>query len=141
VLITSASETPLPDLILIGLDSNCQKLAAVRQKVMTTLELRLAGRTVLACAEPHVERWYLADPEAFAKAVGPAPPVGKTKCEKDRYKAMLRHVVADAGHIAPFGGIEFAREIVAQMDWYRAGKAVNSLKRFLDSLRAALKRI
>jgi hypothetical protein len=141
VLLGSLSGIPLPDLIVIGIDSNCQSLAAMRQSIQNILDQRLRDRTVIACPEPHVERWYLADPVAFSEAVGPAPTLGKTKCVKDRYKAILARAVSDAGHISPQGGLEFAREIVARMDWYRAGKSAGSLKMFLDDLRASLKRL
>jgi hypothetical protein len=141
VLLGSLSGVPLPALIVIGIDSNCQSVAAMRQSIQDILDQRLRDRTVVACPEPHVERWYLADPVAFSEAVGPAPTLGKTKCEKDRYKAILARAVSDAGHVSPQGGLEFAREIVAHMDWYRAGKSTGSLKLFLDDLRAHLKRL
>jgi hypothetical protein len=136
-----SSGIPLPDLIVIGIDSNCQSHAAMRQSIRNLLDQRWMDRTVIACPEPHVERWYLADLVAFSEAVGPAPTLGKTKCVKDRYKAILARAVSDAGHVSPQGGLEFAREIVARMDWYRAGKSAGSLKMFLDDLRASLKRL
>jgi hypothetical protein len=113
----------------------------MRQSIQNVLDDRLKDRTVIACPDPHVERWYLADPVAFSKAVGTPPTLGRTKCEKDRYKAILARAVADAGHVSPQGGLEFAREIVAHMDWYRAGKSEGSFKLFLDDLRAGLKRV
>jgi hypothetical protein len=36
------------------------------------------------------------------------------------------------------GGIEFAEDLVASMDLYRAGKNEKSLKHFVDDLRAGL---
>jgi hypothetical protein len=141
VLLGALSGVPLPDLIVIGIDSNCQSIAAMRQSIQSALDQRLIERTIIACPEPHVERWYLADPVAFSEAVGPAPTLGKTKCGKDRYKTILARAVSDAGHISPQGGLEFAHEIVARTDWYRAGKSAGTLKTFLDDLRARLKRL
>ena len=42
-------------------------------------------------------------------------------------------------HVVGVGGIEFAQEIVAGMDLYRAGKNDRSLKAFLDDLRSKLR--
>jgi hypothetical protein len=141
VLLNSMSGVPLPDLIVVGIDSNCEGLIVVRQQVRNALDPRLSDRTVIACPDPHVEIWYLSDPKAFAEAIGSAPRLGRKKCEKDRYKQILAKAVADAGNLAPLGGIEFAREIVARIDWHRASRSVNSLEMFLSDLRAGLNRI
>jgi len=52
---------------------------------------------------------------------------------------MLAEAVADAGHPATLGGIEFARELVDAMNFYRAAKADSSLKHFLDEATARFK--
>jgi hypothetical protein len=52
---------------------------------------------------------------------------------------MLANAVAQAGHPPTLGGIEFAADIVAAMDLYRAGKSEKSLKSFVDSATALLR--
>ncbi len=47
--------------------------------------------------------------------------------------------VQRAGHPATLGGIEFAPELAAVMNLYRAGRNAASLKAFLDDLRAKLR--
>jgi len=94
---------------------------------------------VAACPDPHIERWYLLDPRLFARIVGPAPPLGRKKCERGHYKQLLRKAVRDAGHPATLGGIEFARDLATHMDLYRAGKTDRSFKAFLDDLRGRLR--
>ena len=141
VLLRSTSGIPLPDLIVVGIDSNCQGLLVVRQQIRKALDPGLIERTVIACPDPHIELWYMSDLKAFAEAVGRAPKLGKKKCEKDRYKEILANAVASAGHMAPLGGIDFGREIVDRMDWPRASRAVNSLGMFLGELRAGLNRL
>jgi hypothetical protein len=96
---------------------------------------------IIACPDPHVERWYMVDPEGFASAVGVQPSVGKRKCKRDIYKALLANTIRQAGLLAPLGGIEFAPELVASMDLYRAGRNDKSLKGFTDDLRRALVRL
>ena len=59
------------------------------------------------------------------------------KCERDRYKAILKNSFRRAGHTVTLDGIEFADEIVANMDLYRAGKAEPSLGHCIDSIRHA----
>jgi hypothetical protein len=141
LVLESMSGFPLPDMVVIGVDSNCRQLNDARREIRAALDPRLGDRTIIACPDPHVEIWYLSDPKAFAEAVGTSPKVGKRKCEKDRYKQILAKAVADAGHPAPLGGIEFGREIVTRLDWRRAGASVTSLGMFLKELRAGLNRI
>lgn len=53
--------------------------------------------------------------------------------------AILSKAIVDAGHPNTLGGIEFAQELVASMDLYRAAKNEASLKHFLDDTIAHLK--
>ena len=94
---------------------------------------------VLASPDPHIEKWYMADTAAFERVVGSRPRLGKKKCDKDRYKAMLAKAIRDAGRPLTLGGIEFAPDLVRESDLYQAGKTDKSLKRFCDELRTALR--
>ncbi len=96
-------------------------------------------RTVIACPDPHVERWYLADPESFKEVIGVGPKVSRKKCERDYYKSILQQAILDAGHPPTLGGIEFAREIVENMDFYRARKGERSLNHFLNGAVAQIR--
>ena len=129
----------LPDLLVVGIDANCQTLTRARRAVEAKIEPPFRGRTVVACPDPHVERWFLADPVSFAEVVGTRPKIGKRKCERDAYKAVLSQAVVNAGHPVGLGGVEFAEEIVDAMDLYRAGKSEKSLKLFLDAIGGLLK--
>lgn len=129
-----------PDMLIVAIDANCNRFQAAQKNIKDTLHPAFQNIVVIACPDPHIERWYLADKAAFAKAVGGSPKLKKQKCERDYYKAILAKAVVDAGHVPTLGGIEFAREIVNAMDLYHAGKEEKSLKAFLDSLKAHLKR-
>ena len=129
----------MPDVLIMAIDANCKRWNGARKEIQNTIEPQFAQRSVVACPDPHIERWYLADPDSFAQVVGVRPKVGKRKCERARYKAILSKAVVDAGHPATLGGIEFAQELVAAMDLYRAGKAEASLKHFLDETAAHIK--
>ncbi|MDW8309663.1 MAG: DUF4276 family protein [Verrucomicrobiales bacterium] len=124
----------LPDLVIVAADANCQPFAKARQNVRSALDHALRERTVVACPDPHIESWYLADPESFARVVGARPRLGRKKCERDRYKSILASTIREAGHPPTLGGIEFAKELVEAMDLFRAGKAETSLKHFLDEV-------
>lgn len=129
-----------PDILVVATDSNCHPVAATKSKIRKRLSPGLRSRTVVACPDPHIELWYLADPEAFHQVVGVTPAVKKQKCEHGYYKSVLADAVVRAGHPATLGGIEFAPDIVDTLDLYRAAKADNSLKNFLRDLLAQLKR-
>ncbi len=122
----------LPDVLVVAIDANCKSPTATRKQIESSLEVTFCDRTLHACPDPHVERWYLADLQAFHEIVGITPTVPKDKCERDLYKGILAKAVIDAGHPATLGGIEFARELADRMDFFRAGKSDKSLKHFLD---------
>jgi len=129
-----------PDLLIVAIDANCNRFQAAQKNIKDTLHPAFQNIVAIACPDPHIERWYLADKAGFAKAVGISPKLKRHKCERDYYKAILAKAVVDAGHVPTLGGIEFAREIVNAMDLYHAAKEEKSLKAFLDSLKAHLKR-
>jgi hypothetical protein len=122
----------LPDVLVVAIDANCESLTAARNHIESALEATFRDRTLRACPDPHIERWYLADLKAFHEVVGITPVVPKNKCERDLYKGILSSAVAEAGHPPTLGGIEFARELAEGMDFFRAGKGDSSLKHFLD---------
>jgi hypothetical protein len=128
-----------PDLLIAGIDGNCTTFTKARNAIETATRPPLADRLVVACPDPHVERWYLADPESFKDVVGLRPTVAKRKCERDHYKEALAKVLRRAGHPQTLGGIEFAQELVDRMDLYRACKAERSLRIFVNDLRARLR--
>lgn len=124
----------MPDAVIIGIDANCEPFHQARRSIHSRLRPEFRDRSLIACPAPHIERWFLADMEAFARVVGSRPRVRKGKCQRDYYKALLAQAVVDGGHVPTLGGIEFAREIIAAMDLYRAARADSSLKAFLDEL-------
>jgi hypothetical protein len=129
----------MPDLLIIAIDANCKRWSNARKEIQERIQSQFAARSIVVCPDPHIERWYLADLDSFVQVVGVRPNIGKRKCERDRYKAILAKAIVDAGHPPTLGGIEFAQELVAAMDLYRAGKAEGSLKHFLDETMAYIK--
>jgi F420-dependent methylenetetrahydromethanopterin dehydrogenase len=130
-----------PDFLIVAIDANCQRFQAAQKAIQDTLTHDFRDISVIACPDPHIERWYLADKSSFAKVIGASPKMGKRKCERDYYKVVLSQTVINAGHVPTLGGIEFAREIIDAMDVYRAGKAEKSLKASTDSLTSYLRRL
>ena len=128
-----------PDLLIAGIDGNCSTFAKAKKAIVAATHAPFSERLVVACPDPHVERWYLADPESFKDVVGHRPTIARKKCARDYYKDALAKVVRKAGHPATLGGIEFAQELVERMDLYRAGKNERSLKVFVDDLRGRLR--
>jgi len=129
----------LPDLLVVGIDSNCSPWNRAVRGIRARVHQDFLDRTAVACPEPHIERWYLADPDSFAEVVGSRPRGGKRKCERARYKRLLAEAVEKGGHTSPLGGIEFAPDLVAAMDLHRAGKMERSLKLFLDEATPLIK--
>lgn len=131
----------LPDVLVVATDGNCATFASRRAEVQAIVAGALEDRLITGCPDPHVERWYLADPEACQAVVGYRPPVVLQKCERDYYKRVLADAVRQGGNPLTLGGIEFAAELAAGMDLYRAGKNDPSFRAFVDDLRAKLRRL
>jgi hypothetical protein len=128
-----------PDLCVVAIDANCRRLNDARKEIATHLTGPLDQRSVMACPDPHIERWFLADPISFHEVVGSQPSLGRQKCARDVYKALLVKAIRDAGQIPTVGGIEFAQELVAAMHLYRAEKNDRSLALFVDEMRLMLR--
>ena len=129
------------DLVVVAIDSNCSSFAKTREEIMQTTRSEFKHLLVTACPDPHIERWYMADPDSFYEIIGHRPVLGSEKCQRGYYKHILQTAIREAGHPQPLGGIEFAAELAGAMNLYRAGKADASLKAFLDDLRGALRNL
>src|SRR5881409_3921652 len=64
--------TSRPDLLIVGIDGNCKTFAKAKKAIEGEVLPSFSAPLVVACPDPHVERWYLADPEFFKAVVGRA---------------------------------------------------------------------
>ena len=131
----------MSDIIVVCIDANCRTYTTAREEIIDRTDASLRCRVVVACPDPHIERWYMVDTTGFASVVGVEPSLPKHKCERDSYKAALGNALGQAGLLAPLGGIEFAPELVGGMDLFRACRSDRSLKAFIDELRDAFARL
>jgi hypothetical protein len=127
------------DLLVVAIDANCARWNKARSDIEAVIDPSRFPRRVVACPDPHVERWLMADPASLAQALGVKVAPGRRKCERDRYEDMLRRALRAAGYRVTLGGAEFAGEIAEQMDLFRAAKAEPSLGHCIDGLRQALR--
>lgn len=122
---------PSPDLIIVAADANCKGLNERGR------EMRIAeapAPMLLAIPDPHIERWLLLDGSAFKAVFGKGCEAPDQKCDRDRYKQLLVEAILAAGHVPNLGGIEYAKDIVSNMDIQRAARADRSFQRFVDEL-------
>ena len=131
----------VPDLLVVSIDSNCQAFAQTRSEIESATRTEFRDLLVTACPNPHIERWFMADPDSFHAVVGHRPALGPEKYERGPYKNELKRAVEHGGHPQTLGGIEFALPLVTGMNLYRAGRTDSSLKAFVDELRAKLRGI
>lgn len=138
----AASVPDTPDILVAAIDTNCSRFGETRDEVKEAVRTTFLDLLVTACPEPHIERWYLADPESFHAVIGALPVLGREKCARDRYKKILSDTIERAGYPPAFlDGTEFAHAIVAAMDLYRAGKNSRSLGAFIGDLRNRLRQL
>lgn len=121
----------MPHLLVVAIDANCESFARKTGEIRERLDQEFRERAILACPDPYVERWYLADPQALHDVVGVTPALARTKCERAYYKDILSRTIVRGGYPVTLGGIEFARDIVEAMDLHRAGRSVRSLGHFV----------
>lgn len=126
---------PLPDLVIAATDGNCKGFAARRSEIVSLTD-RVSLRTVCAIPDPHIERWLMLDSAAFRDALGVGCDAPDQKCERDRYKQLLRSSIRKAGITPSLGGIEFAEDIITRMDIDRSAAVDASFGHFVSDLRA-----
>ena len=130
-----------PDLLVVVIDGNCATSPKKRAEIRQATRPGLLDRLVAGSPNPHVERWFLADPDSFHRVVGHRPEVGREKCERGHYKQLLTDAIRNGSQPATLGGIEFAPELVDAMNLYRAGRRDSSLRAFVDDLRRRLREV
>lgn len=138
---TGALTSRTPDLVVVIIDGNCSTSRKKRAEIQQATRPRLLNRLVAGCPNPHVERWFLADPDSFHKVVGYRPAVGREKCEREHYKRLLADAIRKGNQPATLGGLEFAAELVEAMNLYRAGRSDSSLRAFVSDLRRRLREV
>ena len=122
---------PLPDLIVVATDANCR---GMNERLKEIRFPEPPAPMVFAIPDPHIERWLLLDGAAFKAVLGRGCQAPDLKCDRDRYKQRLIRAVMDAGVQPNLGGIEFARDIMREMDLPRAARTDPSLGRFVEHL-------
>ena len=125
--------SPWPDLVVVATDANCHGLRA-RVRQVTPRDVR--APVALAVPDPHVERWLLLDGAAFKAVLGHGCKAPDRKCSRNRYKDLLIAAIRAAGSTPLLGGVEYAEDIIRNMDIDRATSADASLRNFVDHLRA-----
>ena len=131
-----------PDAIVVGIDADCGQQGDRTQQVnrVRTVE-RYEGLVLTAEPDPHIEIWYVADPEYVQQLLRTPdrPPIPDIRCRKQEYKDRLRSIVRSSGAPTPLGGVEYGPEIAAGMDLYRASRNVASFGRFVEEARSVLR--
>lgn len=128
-------------LLVVAIDGDCRGYRERRDEIQTIAEQSgYPGPVICAVPDPHIERWYLADPRALQQVleVSHIPEVPTYKCERGRYKQALRDAIRQTDVIAPLGGLEYGSDIAEVLDLYTVSKTDAGFKHFVDELRAGL---
>ncbi|MFW6012528.1 MAG: hypothetical protein ACOC92_02340 [bacterium] len=130
-----------PELLVLAIDCNCTAWNKARRDLEQAIDQACFPNHVVACPDPHVERWYMADPAAFQEVVGARPGRDPGKCDRNAYKQLVEDAVSRAALPLVTGIPDLAPDLVTAMDLYRAAKSQPSLGHFIDGLGAALRRL
>lgn len=126
-----------PPILVIAIDGNCQGYTEKQKEIRQQAEkYEYPGHLICATPDPHIERWYMADPICFQQVTGSShlPEVPAYKCERGRYKKAMSEAMQRG---SPLGGVEFGAEIAQAMDMYKAQQADPALRHFIDQLKEA----
>jgi len=132
---------PIPDVLIVAIDGNCNKASWVRKQIEEEVQRAGISLPFLICAvpDPHIERWYLEDQQALSKVLpGAKTRKLKYKCERDRYKAALKEAIRSAGLEPILGGAEYGEEIALVLEPQRLDR---SFKVFWKDLTYAFTRL
>lgn len=130
------------DLVVVIRDTDCRGVDTIKTRYFRLIDdVGYLGEVVVGAPEPHIECWYLSDPAALQRVLssGVQAPVPDSKCGSGRFKRLLSQTVKDAGVEPAEGGIEYAGDIVEEMDIYRACTNVPSLDTFVRDFKRALR--
>ncbi len=125
---------PLPDVLIVATDANCSRYAK-RKKEIDAASKGYQGFIISAIPDPHIERWLLVDASAFRAVLGRGCEAPDQKCDRDRYKDLLRKAMREAGISPPLGGLEYTEDLVNAMDLEHTERMDRSLDRFFKDLR------
>lgn len=129
----------LPDGLVVSVDANCRGFLERRRAVQARAG-RLFEFIMPAIPDPHIERWYLLDGEAFRAALGRGCRAPDAKCEKERYKRLLNAAVLESGVQPLLGGVEYAEDIVNEYHIQRVADVDESFGRLVGDIRNWLNR-
>lgn len=128
----------LPDLIIVGTDSNCKGFLEQEREIHQAIS-DYTNLVISATPEPHIERWLLLDSQAFKTVFSRGCPTPDQKCEQDRYKKLLLNAIMEAGMMPPLDGTERVADLVNEMDLQRMSQTDKSIDRFLSALQRRFK--
>jgi hypothetical protein len=128
----------VPELLVVGLDANCKNHMECRREIYEVIQ-EFNYMAVVAMPKPHIERWLLIDSVAFKTVLGKGCSPPDRKCERDRFKELLRSAVREAGRSPLLGGMEYAEDIVHAMDLERMEQMEPSLGKAIRELNTKFK--
>jgi len=131
----------LPDVLVLVIDANCSGWNVAHGQLEAAIDEGVIPHHVVGCPDPHVERWYIADPAAFQRVVGVQPGRDQGKCERNVYKRLVEDAVRTAGVPLLTGTADLAPDLVEEIDLFQAGKNQPSLGHFVSDLRGVLRRL
>ena len=124
----------MADLLIVATDGNCLGYLKRKQEIDKAMKSFISP-VIYAIPDPHVERWLLLDSAAFKQVLGKGCSAPDHKCDRGHYKRLLSEAIRQAGHASLLGGIEYAQDLVNEMDLEHIERTEDSFGKFLKPLR------
>ncbi len=133
------------DIFVVGFDANREGVSERRKQlrmITKPLDIALQDRIAFAVPDPHIERWYLEDQQAFNSVFGPgsAPAMPSYRTDKDYYKLLLHDAIARTGHDSLLGVSAYGEDIALAVKFDVLSND-RGFKLFRKDLRRAFRRL
>jgi len=110
------------DIFVVGFDANRKGVSERRKQLRTItkpLDIALQDPIAFAVPNPHIERWYLEDQQAFNCVFGPgsAPAMPSYKSDKAFYKQILHDAIARTGRDSLLGVSAYGEDVALAVNF------------------------
>lgn len=127
-----------PNILIVVRDGDCRRHQEVKREILEKTNSILKGSLpaiVCAIPEPHIERWYVEDQNAFKKVL-PTTDLEKWqyRCEKVYYKRILKKAIQSTGVEPSLGGAEYGEDIGNFVDPRRMDDSFRAFWHELDNI-------
>jgi hypothetical protein len=129
---------PHGDALLVMIDANSTGWRPMLRQIQEAVDPSLYPSVMIACPDPHVEVWCIADPEAFQSLFSAPVPQPPSRSGRLVYKRWLSDALEQAGVPVLTDPMEICLDLLPVMDMVKACRNDDALNHLISEIRAWL---